>query len=145
MSANEYVVIDGVRYAAIALAGETDSEVKTVGAVVVKDYPVRVGDDVSLDKVKVLDGFEYTAVSSDVAVKSSPGYVAGYIVTAGAVSTITLYDNPTAASGDIIHKAAAVDASATSVIVTFPKPIKFKLGLWADIGGASASINVLWV
>ena len=111
---------------------------------VAAELPVSPGDDATLGTRIVTDGLLYKQVSADAIVKTGEGYVGGYIVVAGAASTLILYDN-TAASGSILHKAAAVDASATSVIVTFPKPIKFSTGLYADVGGASVAINVLYI
>jgi len=124
-------------------SGDSEAIIITDGATKVVEQSVRVGDDVTNDALKIVDAYTYTEVDSDTAVKNTAGYVAGYIVTAGAATTLTLYDN-IAASGAIIHKAAAVDASGTSVIVTFPKAFQFKSGLYADIGGASATVNIIW-
>ena len=111
---------------------------------VVTDQPVSPGSDSGLNTQTVTDGFIYANVTSDGIIKSGSGYIAGYVVTGGAATALTIYDN-TAASGTILHKAAAVDGSATSVMVSFPKPIQYRTGLYADIGGASAEVNVLYI
>jgi len=76
------------------------------------------------------------------AVKAAPGMLCGVILAAGtATSTVTIYNNPSAGSGDKICKLTAV--ANTSAVVVFPAPVVADKGIYCGVtgsGGMSATV-----
>ena len=116
------------------------------GAIYVADQSVRAGEDSTLDVQRVIDGYLYKQMTASGIMKSGSGYLAGFIaVSAGADDIdLTLHDN-TAASGAVLHVSLNIAASANSVMVTFPKPIKFNTGVYATIAGTTPVFNLIYI
>ncbi len=84
--------------------------------------------------------FTSLEITSDGVIKDSPGSLHGLLLTAGAANaTIVLYDNPSAASGNIVATLKAVQNDSNY----YPAPgVVFANGLYADITGADAAAYV---
>ena len=73
-------------------------------------------------------------------VRSGPGLLSGFSLTAGSdTATLILYDN-TAGSGTIIAKVSAV--ANTTVSVQLPIPAAFGTGVYAALTGTGPSATV---
>lgn len=87
---------------------------------------------------------EYYVTSSDLQTASAVIAATGALVhgitliPAAAASTLTVYDNASAASGTVIEKAVA-PASGASVHVSFDQPRCANTGIYAAISGAAAA------
>lgn len=82
----------------------------------------------------------WTPISADGIVADGPVEVSAIILTAGdgADASLVLY-NAESATGDSITIKAV---QKTSFPMTFPKPIPFTVGIYADITGAGATAMV---
>lgn len=87
-------------------------------------------------------GWTYTKISASGSVVSGTCLFGGYIVEATSSGTLIVYDN-TAASGNTIGGSTAITLGAAGTVVTYMKPIIMTTGLYATIGGTSATINFL--
>lgn len=85
-------------------------------------------------------GWTYTKLTASGQVSAGTCLVGGYTCEASSSGTLTLYDN-IAASGNTVGANAANLTANTPVF--FSKPIICTTGLYASIGGTSATINVL--
>lgn len=82
-------------------------------------------------------------VSSSGAVKAAPGELLGVVLAGGtAASTVTIYDNPSAASGTVllVLKCAANEGAVFSA----PAPIRASAGLYAALDGSGATAAVVY-
>jgi len=133
----------------IPIAGKDENgDKKDIGmvddAAKVLDQSVSPGEDSTLDKQFVTDGFLYKQLTATGTVKSGAGYIAGIILVSGGAADVdlTLYDN-TSASGAKLHVSVDSDATASSIYMPFPKPIKFNNGVHAVIGGTTPVFNFI--
>ena len=82
-------------------------------------------------------------LSASGAVKASPGELLGVILAGGsAASTITIYDNPAAASGAVL--AVLKCAASSGITFTAPAPIRAANGLYASLSGSGATACVVY-
>lgn len=81
--------------------------------------------------------------TSSTSVLASSGYLCSLIAEADGTNaaTITLYDNPSAASGTILAK-IVVDAGATYESLSPMVPIVANSGIYVDISGTGAAAIV---
>lgn len=84
--------------------------------------------------------FEYTRITADTLIRTGTGLIAGMIVASHTSGTIKLWDN-TSAAGEVLLNTYTF--AAGSQIITFPQPIRFGAGLYADIGG-TVDITLIW-
>jgi len=75
--------------------------------------------------------------TSNVAVKARAGRIAKIVVTAAITGTLTIYDNPSAASGQILYVSAA-----TPGVGIIPLDIPARSGIFLVPGSAGAGIVV---
>lgn len=82
-------------------------------------------------------------VAADGAVVATSGkaFTAVVLTAAAATATLTLYDNPSAASGTVLLKLSAV--ANTSAVFAPATPVTAGTGIYADIGGADANATVI--
>ena len=84
----------------------------------------------------------YAPVSSNTLVKSGFGYLYGVIVTtAVATAQIDIREGTTAGAGNIVLTIPV--GAAVGTIYFLPAPIRFDVGLYANVGG-TGGINVLF-
>lgn len=82
--------------------------------------------------------------TADAAVCNAPAKIHGVILNPGsAASTLVLYDNASAASGNAVVKLVAA-ANTSSVTLTLDCPIGCSNGIYADVEGTSASYVVIY-
>ena len=83
-------------------------------------------------------GSDYVAfTTTNVAIKTRPGRLAKIVVTVAVTGTLTIYDNPSAASGTILYVSAA-----TPGVGVIPLDIPAKTGIFMVPGSAGAGIVV---
>jgi len=75
--------------------------------------------------------------TSNVAVKAKPGRIAKIVVTVAVTGSLTIYDNPSAASGQILYVSAA-----TPGVGIIPIDIPARSGIFLVPGSAGAGIIV---
>ena len=84
-------------------------------------------------------------IAGDGVVKASSGQLVAVALTpAAALSTLILYNNPSAASGTVLIKLQAV-ANGGSVVFEPAVPYVFANGCYADIDGAGANATVVYL
>ena len=74
----------------------------------------------------------YTNITADTLIKTGFGKVAGFVVNSHTSGTLKLWDNTSAATTVITN---TYTFPSGSQVVSFPEPISFDTGLYADIGG----------
>jgi len=79
-----------------------------------------------------MEYLKYRNITADTLIKTGSGVVAGVVVNSHTSGTIKLWDN-TSAAGTVIVNTYTFPAGSS--VVTFPKPLTFTAGLYADIGG----------
>lgn len=79
-----------------------------------------------------MEYLKYQNITADTLIKTGSGVVAGIVVNSHTSGTIKLWDNTSAAGAVIVN---TYTFPAGSSVVTFPKPLTFTTGLYADIGG----------
>lgn len=85
-------------------------------------------------------GSDYVAFTTTAgAVKARAGRLAKIVVTASVTGSITIYDNPTAASGTIVYVSAATPAIGTVIPIDVP----FRTGAWC-VPGSAGGFNVVF-
>ena len=82
----------------------------------------------------------YKQLTASGRVKDRTGVLKGAIVLASASGTLTVYDN-TAASGTVLIGPLTLTAGQ---IISIDDGIKASKGIYAVIGGTSATVNVLF-
>lgn len=84
------------------------------------------------------------ATQSSAAVKTGPGALAGVLLTAGAdAASVTIYDNPSAASGT---KLAVIKAAINTTASWTPTdPQVCSLGLYAEITGTTPDVFITYI
>ena len=85
-------------------------------------------------------GALYTNITADTLIKTGNGKVYGIVVNSHTSGTIKLWDNTSAATTVICN---TYTFPSGSQVITFPEPINFNTGLYADIGG-TVDITVIW-
>lgn len=75
-------------------------------------------------------------VTATGAVKSTPGWVYGFVIASGTSPTITLSDGN--GGTDLMG------GSGTTAIVILPHPIRFGSSIYATVGGTSPVVYVLY-
>lgn len=82
-------------------------------------------------------------VATSKAVKAASGQLVAVVLTPGtAAATLTVYDNPSAASGTVLVALAAV-ANGASVEFAPAIPYVFTTGCYASISGTAANATVV--
>ena len=74
----------------------------------------------------------YKNITADTLIKTGFGKVAGFVVNSHTSGTLKLWDNTSAATTVITN---TYTFPSGSQVVSFPEPISFDTGLYADIGG----------
>lgn len=72
-------------------------------------------------------------------VKARAGRLAKIVVTVTVTGSITVYDNPAAASGNIIYVSPAAPTAGTILVVDVPA----KSGMWC-VPGSAGGFNVVY-
>jgi hypothetical protein len=72
-------------------------------------------------------------------VKARAGRLAKIVITATITGSITIYDNPAAASGNVIYVSPATPAVGTVLTIDVPA----KTGMWC-VPGSAGSFNVVF-
>lgn len=85
-------------------------------------------------------GYKYSNITADTLIKTGAGKVAGFIVNSHTSGTLKLWDNTSAASTVLMNTYTYPSGSS---VVTFPKPICFNTGLYADITNTQ-DITIIW-
>ena len=75
---------------------------------------------------------KYANITADTLIKTGFGKVAGFVVNSHTSGTLKLWDNTSAATTVITN---TYTFPSGSQVVSFPEPISFDTGLYADIGG----------
>jgi hypothetical protein len=92
-----------------------------------------------VSNVDTFQGQSYAAfTTSNVAVKARAGRIAKIVVTAAVTGSLTIYDNPSAASGTILYVSAATPAVGTILVLDIPA----RSGIFLVPGSAGAGIVV---
>jgi hypothetical protein len=85
---------------------------------------------------EVFNGSDYTPfTTTNVAIKPRSGRLARVVITSAVTGNVTIYDNPSAASGTILFQAVAPTAP-NSFLVDLPA----KTGIYCAPGSAGAGI-----
>lgn len=85
---------------------------------------------------EVYNGSDYTPfATAGVAIKARPGRLARVIITATVTGNVTIYDNPSAASGQILFQAAAPTAPNSFLV-----DVSAKTGIYCAPGSAGAGL-----
>lgn len=74
----------------------------------------------------------YKNLTASALVKTGFGKVAGFVVNSHTSGTLKLWDNTSAATTVLTN---TYTFPSGSQVVSFPEPISFNTGLYADIGG----------
>jgi hypothetical protein len=91
-----------------------------------------------VSNVDMFQGANYAPfTTSNVAVKTRGGRIAKIVVTAAITGSLTIYDNPSAASGQILYVSAA-----TPGVGIIPIDIPARSGIFLVPGSAGAGIVV---
>jgi hypothetical protein len=80
-------------------------------------------------------GFTTTAGAA----KTRGGRIAKIVVLSAITGNITIYDNPTAASGPVLYASAANPPIGTILVIDIPA----KFGMWV-VPGSAGSFNVVY-
>ena len=75
---------------------------------------------------------KYKNITADTLIKTGFGQVAGFVVNSHTSGTLKLWDNTSAATTVITN---TYTFPSGSQVVSFPEPISFNTGLYAEIGG----------
>lgn len=85
-------------------------------------------------------GSDYVVFTTTAAaVKARAGRLAKIVVTATVTGSITIYDNPSAASGNVIYVSPAAPTAGTVLTVDVPA----KTGMWC-VPGSAGGFNVVF-
>lgn len=88
---------------------------------------------------ETFSGANYAAfTTSNVAVKARAGRLAKLVITAAITGSITIYDNPSAASGTILYVSAATPAVGSIIVLDIPA----KTGIYLVPGSAGSGLLV---
>jgi hypothetical protein len=86
----------------------------------------------------VLIGADYVPfTTTNVVIKPKPGRLAKIVVTVAVTGTLTIYDNPSAAAGNVLYVSAA-----TPGVGVIPLDIPARTGMFLVPGSAGAGIVV---
>ena len=75
---------------------------------------------------------KYKNITADTLIKTGFGQVAGFVVNSHTSGTLKLWDNTSAATTVITN---TYTFPSGSQVVSFPEPISFNTGLYAEIDG----------
>lgn len=84
------------------------------------------------------DDYAVFAVSTSGAAKARPGYLQKIVVNGALTGTVTVHDNPSAASGDVLYASAAGPAAGTVIDLG----IKAKRGIFVTVGAGTGPVLV---
>jgi hypothetical protein len=88
----------------------------------------------------VWSGADYTPFTTVAGVvKPRAGRLMKIVVTAAVTGSITVYDNPSAASGNILFVSPAAPTVGTEYVIDVPA----KTGMWC-VPGSAGGFNVIW-
>jgi len=73
------------------------------------------------------------------AIKARAGRLSKIIVTSTVTGSITIYDNPSAASGNIIYVSASAPAAGQVIVIDVPA----RTGMWC-VPGSAGGFNVIY-
>lgn len=82
----------------------------------------------------------YKNTTASVLVKTGFGKVAGFVVNSHTSGTLKLWDNTSAATTVITNTFTFPSGSG---VYSFPEPISFNTGLYADVGG-TVDITIIY-
>ena len=122
MSANEYVVINGKRYAAIAGVGTTDSSGGPAGSVVAHIATLSAGENQNLDKLESIDMFDlmHLAASGTHDLSQNPGaYLHSITINGGTAGAVTVYNDTTGGTTSPVAVIAAAAAATPAGTKTY--------------------------
>lgn len=77
-----------------------------------------------------MPGYKYANITSDTLLKTGAGKVAGFIINSHTSGALKLWDNTSAATTVLMNTYTFPSGSS---VVSFPMPICFNTGLYADI------------
>lgn len=81
-------------------------------------------------------------LSASAAIQAQGGYIhAITLIPAAAASTLTVYDNASAASGTVVAATTAV-ATGASTTVSFHWPVPANAGIYASVTGTGATFII---
>lgn len=83
---------------------------------------------------------KHTNITADTLIKTGFGKVAGFIINSHTSGTLKLWDNTSAATTVLTNTYTFPSGSG---VVTFPEPVGFNTGLYADIGG-TVDLTIIW-
>lgn len=83
---------------------------------------------------------KYRNITADTLIKTGAGSVHGVVVNSHTSGTLKLWDNTSAASTVIAN---TYTFPAGSSVISFPTPIEFYTGLYADVGG-TVDITIIY-
>lgn len=86
-------------------------------------------------------GIPYKQITESGVIKNRTGVLRGFICVASSSGTLTVYDNATAGSGTVIIPTTNLTAGQ---IVLLDDGVQAVSGIYAAIGGTSATVNVLY-
>lgn len=95
------------------------------------DLTIPPGADVARDVQKVTEEFDVAVLTSSALLRTGPGAVRGFVITAGTAVTVAIYD-ATSATGTPIYPASALNAGA---VVTLPSTRKCLTGIYVAVTG----------
>ena len=85
-------------------------------------------------------GQSYAAFTTTAgAAKARAGRISKIVITSGVTGSITIYDNPAAASGTIVYVSAANPTAGTVIPVDVP----VRSGIWV-VPGSAGGFNVVY-
>lgn len=82
----------------------------------------------------------YKNITADTLIKTGFGQVAGFVVNSHTTGTLKLWDNTSAATTVITDTYTFPSGSG---VYSFPEPISFNTGLYADVGG-TVDITIIY-
>jgi len=89
---------------------------------------------------ETFQGQSYTPFTTSAgAVKPRAGRLAKIVITGTVTGSITIYDNPTAASGNIIYVSPSAPAVGQILVIDVPA----RTGMWC-VPGSAGSFNVVF-
>lgn len=88
---------------------------------------------------ETFSGANYAAfTTANIAVKARAGRLAKLVITAAITGSITIYDNPSAASGTILYVSAATPAVGSIIVLDIPA----KTGIYLVPGSGGSGLLV---
>jgi hypothetical protein len=142
--ANQNAIKDDNNSFSMLVADETGEETRQLRETANGGLPMDLAGalDEDIDAVAAyVKGVTATKVTSSGVVSAEPCALIGYYVGASNSGTLTLHDNASAASGETML--ANGKSVAANDIVELPHPVIMQNGVYATIGGTSATVYVL--